>query len=64
MISYSVLHMHRRTDLWGDDADNFDPGRWIDKERVQEMTSDPFMFLPFNAGPRICLGQGGGYNVC
>jgi len=59
---YSVLLMHRRKDLWGDDADNFDPERWIDKERMQNMASDSFMFLPFNGGPRICLGQNFAYN--
>ena len=35
----------------------FDPDRFID-ERVQKyLTPNPFIFLPFNAGPRICLGQ-------
>ena len=35
----------------------FDPDRFLD-ERVQKyLTPNPFIFLPFNAGPRICLGQ-------
>ena len=35
----------------------FDPDRFID-ERVQKyLVPNPFIFLPFNAGPRICLGQ-------
>ncbi|KAF8338719.1 cytochrome P450 [Cantharellus anzutake] len=59
VILYAPLLMQRRKDLWGPDADEFDPRRWIDKERVKKITDDPFMFLPFNAGPRICLGQVG-----
>ncbi|KAF7356180.1 hypothetical protein MVEN_00949300 [Mycena venus] len=54
---YSVFLMHRRTDLWGPDALEFNPDRFLD-ERVQKyLTPNPFIFLPFNAGPRICLGQ-------
>lgn len=35
----------------------FDPDRFLD-ERVQKyLLPNPFIFLPFNAGPRICLGQ-------
>ncbi|KAI6040652.1 cytochrome P450 [Pisolithus marmoratus] len=58
---YSVLLMHRRKDLWGPDADIFDPDRFLD-ERLKYLTSNPFIFLPFNAGPRICLGQQFAYN--
>jgi len=39
----------------------FDPGRFLD-ERVKFLTSNNFIFLPFNAGPRICLGQQFAYN--
>ncbi|KIO11875.1 hypothetical protein M404DRAFT_126596 [Pisolithus tinctorius Marx 270] len=58
---YSVFLMHRRKDLWGPDADNFDPDRFLD-ERLKYLTANPFIFLPFNAGPRICLGQQFAYN--
>ncbi|TFL02950.1 cytochrome P450 [Pterulicium gracile] len=60
-IPYSVLIMHRREDLWGPDAGKWDPDRFID-ERVERLTANPFIFLPFNAGPRICLGQQFAYN--
>ncbi|KAF9488012.1 cytochrome P450 monooxygenase pc-2 [Pleurotus eryngii] len=53
---YSVFLMHRRTDLWGSDALKFDPDRFLD-DRVEYITKNPFIFLPFNGGPRICLGQ-------
>ncbi|KAI0630296.1 cytochrome P450 [Trametes polyzona] len=59
---YSIFNMHRRKDLWGPDALKFDPDRFLD-ERVQKyLTPNPFIFLPFNAGPRICLGQQFAYN--
>ena len=37
-------------------AEEFDPDRWLD-ERVHKYLGHTFAFLPFNAGPRICLGQ-------
>ncbi|KAF8810023.1 cytochrome P450 [Phlegmacium glaucopus] len=54
---YSVLVTHRRTDLWGPDALVFDPDRFLDERVHKYITPNPFIFCPFNAGPRICLGQ-------
>ncbi|KAJ7499687.1 cytochrome P450 monooxygenase pc-2 [Mycena latifolia] len=59
---YSVFLMHRRTDLWGLDALKFDPDRFLDERVRKYLTPNPFIFLPFNAGPRICLGQQFAYN--
>ncbi|KIL57966.1 hypothetical protein M378DRAFT_87149 [Amanita muscaria Koide BX008] len=59
---YSVFVMHRRKDLWGPDADNFDPDRFLDQRQKEYLVPNPFIFLPFNAGPRICLGQQFAYN--
>ncbi|KAJ2930675.1 hypothetical protein H1R20_g6407, partial [Candolleomyces eurysporus] len=56
-VGYSVFLMHRRHDLWGPDADKFDPDRFLDDRVKTYITPNPFIFLPFNAGPRICLGQ-------
>ncbi|KAI1750385.1 cytochrome P450 52E2 [Xylaria castorea] len=49
-VRYVPWVMHRRTDIFGKDADEFRPERWGDL-RVT------FEYLPFNAGPRICIGQ-------
>ena len=49
-ISYSVHVMHHHRDFWGPDSDEFRPERWIERKTGWE-------FLPFNGGPRICLGQ-------
>lgn len=48
-ILYSVYVMHRRKDLWGEDALEFKPERW-------EKRYPGWQWLPFNGGPRICLG--------
>jgi cytochrome P450 len=42
--------MHRRRDIYGADADEFRPERW-------ETLRPGWEYLPFNGGPRICLGQ-------
>ncbi|KAF8155632.1 cytochrome P450 [Crassisporium funariophilum] len=54
---YSVFTMQRRTDLWGPDALTFDPDRFLDERLGKYLSANPGIFCPFNAGPRICLGQ-------
>jgi cytochrome P450 len=49
-VDYSVYIIHRRKDLWGEDADEFRPERWNGRKSGWE-------YLPFNGGPRICIGQ-------
>ena len=49
IIIYEVYSLHRRTDIWGPDANEFRPERWASARPV-------FEYLPFNAGPRICPG--------
>ncbi|KAI8345386.1 cytochrome P450 [Mortierella sp. GBAus27b] len=53
-VSYSAYCTHRLPELWGEDVLEFNPDRW-GPERVGSIK--PFMFVPFHAGPRICLGQ-------
>lgn len=47
------LLLHRRRDLWGNKADEFDPGRWLDEEYAARVSATPFMYCPFSGGPRI-----------
>ncbi|OCH88532.1 cytochrome P450 monooxygenase [Obba rivulosa] len=61
-VVYSDMLIHRRKDLWGPDADQFDPDRFLDERLHKYLTPNPFIFVPFNAGPRICLGQQFAYN--
>ena len=52
-ILYLPLLIQRNPALWGDDADNFDPERWIDPKRLKKFVANPTIFTPFSAGPRI-----------
>jgi len=61
-VIYSAFVMHRWKPFWGPDALEFDPDRFIDERLGKYLTPNPFIFLPFNAGPRICLGQQFAYN--
>ncbi|KAG2139814.1 cytochrome P450 [Suillus bovinus] len=60
--SSGFLSEFPKKDLWGPDADEFDPDRFLDERLHKYLTPKPFIFLPFNAGPRICLGQQFAYN--
>ncbi|KAJ7034398.1 cytochrome P450 [Mycena alexandri] len=61
-VPYSVFIMHRLKDLWGPDAEEFSPDRFLDERLKKYLINNPFQFLPFNGGPRICLGQQFAYN--
>jgi len=50
MIIYSIHTTHRLKEYWGEDANDFKPQRW-------EGLKHGWEYLPFNGGPRICLGQ-------
>ncbi|KAI5830824.1 cytochrome P450 [Schizophyllum commune Tattone D] len=60
--SYSSYLIHRRKDLWGPTAGVFDPDRFLDERHAKYLVHNPYIFIPFNAGPRICLGQQFAYN--
>ena len=51
VVAPYVLHRHRR--LW-DEPDSFVPERFLgaDREAIPR-----FAYLPFGAGPRVCIGQ-------
>ena len=57
-VTYSVYAMHRRKDLYGDDADQFRPDRWEpNPTRSPDLRNIGWGYLPFNGGPRVCLGR-------
>ncbi|KAJ4759432.1 Cytochrome P450 704C1 [Rhynchospora pubera] len=55
-IDYQPFPMGRMKFLWGDDAEEFKPERWLDKNGLF-VPQSPFKFTAFQAGPRICLGK-------
>ena len=57
-VAYSVYSMHRRPDLYGIDAELFRPERWDEEMPMhRDKTSTTWGYLPFNGGPRMCLGS-------
>lgn len=55
--------IHRSKEVWGPDADKFDPDRWFhDKETRQKIdplggSGDPYAVMSFTYGPRACIGE-------
>ena len=52
-IVVPIYAMHHNKDLFGEDADVFDPDRFLDGR----VAPDQLTFHPFGAGPRICIGM-------
>jgi cytochrome P450 len=53
VIVVSPYVLHRRRGLW-EDPDAFDPSRFLGERRER---IDRFAYLPFGAGPRVCIGM-------
>lgn len=51
VVVYSPYSMHRLKSVYGPDAEDFNPDRWDENLRPG------WAYLPFNGGPRICVGQ-------
>ena len=75
-VGYHVYTMHRDESIYGADAEDFNPDRWVheegataagasgvEKEDVEKTNVGStklrpgWGYLPFNGGPRACLGQ-------
>lgn len=52
-VGYSVYAMHRRKEIYGEDALEFRPERWED-DALKGIGAG---YLPFGAGARACLGR-------
>lgn len=51
-VIISCFTGHRRKDIWGKDADEFNPDHFS-----KEVKRNPFAFMAFSNGPRNCLGR-------
>lgn len=57
-VGYSPYVMHRQKKLYGSDANLFRPERWDPNEENEvSLKNIGWGYLPFNGGPRICLGR-------
>ncbi|HSU99489.1 MAG TPA: cytochrome P450 [Roseiarcus sp.] len=53
VVTISPYVLHRRRGLW-DHPDAFDPSRFLGEQRDR---IDRFAYIPFGAGPRVCIGM-------
>ena len=53
VVTISPFVLHRRRGLW-DHPDAFDPLRFLGQQRDR---IDRFAYIPFGAGPRVCIGM-------
>ncbi|KAJ3256099.1 hypothetical protein HDU77_003270 [Chytriomyces hyalinus] len=52
-VSWSVYAMGRTEEIWGPDAKEYRPERWLEMNKQPS----PYNYPVFQAGPRVCLGQ-------
>lgn len=52
-VGFLAYYLHRRKDLYGDDAHEFRPERW----EGPELANIGWGYIPFHGGPRLCLGS-------
>lgn len=56
-VIYSTLAMQRRKDLYPPASANFADPAVFSPDRWESWQPKPWHYIPFNGGPRICIGQ-------
>lgn len=56
-LAVPVEALNRDAKLWGPDADEFNPDRWLGNNALTGGAPNNFAMLSFGAGPNICIGQ-------
>lgn len=49
-----IYNLHRDPEIWGDDANSFDPDRF---GPLDIKYRHPYGYIPFGGGRKMCLGQ-------
>jgi cytochrome P450 len=52
IVAYHSYSLQRRPDIYGADADQFRPERWLEPG-----FRPGWAYIPFSGGPRVCIGQ-------
>lgn len=53
-LMINLFNLHRRKDIWGEDADQFNPDRFLPENEEKRPSN---CFLPFSTGLRDCIGK-------
>ncbi|KAH9937980.1 cytochrome P450 monooxygenase pc-bph [Amylocystis lapponica] len=53
VLSVPAYSVHRDPDVWGADAEEFRPERWLERDAKELLKA----FMPFSVGPRACVGR-------
>ena len=56
-VGYSTLYMQRRAELYPPPSEKFPPHDVFSPERWEHWQPKSWNYIPFNGGPRICIGQ-------
>ncbi len=56
-VGLSLWHLHRDEDAWIE-PERVEPRRWTDRQGAWAAPRDPYAYLPFGHGGRLCIGAG------
>jgi cytochrome P450 len=56
-VGYSTLMLQRREQIYADQGEGFPDPKTFAPERFERWTPKAWTYIPFNGGPRICIGQ-------
>lgn len=55
VVLLPLMLIHRDREIWGADADEFNPLRF--ENGIPKAAKHPNAFMSFSVGPRVCVGQ-------